>query len=208
VTGNPLIKAINGATGSVTGTLINGILLGMRRLDSSQSLVDLIVYDNTVFNPLTGMGNIKVFRLNTGTYTPFQLSESPAGNLSNFAAQIVSGRISDTISLSDPFYLPVGITSGQGHFAPFIVRANNIKTFVAYSAFGCPSGLYSWKTTGGVVQPSLTIFPRPGELVSALPTTDQKNHVFVLNVENSCSSTNIVRTAVQSGSTLIPNGDL
>ncbi|HEY0765475.1 MAG TPA: hypothetical protein VGD61_24065 [Pyrinomonadaceae bacterium] len=208
MTGNPVIKAINGATGGLTGTLINGILLGLRRLDGSQSLVDLIVYDNTVFNPLTGMGNIKVFRLNAGTYTPFQLSQSPSGNLSNFAAQIVGGNISDQISLSDPFYLPVGITSNQGHFSPLIVRANNVKTFVAYTALGCPSGLYSWKTTGGVVQPSLTIFPRPGELVSALPTTDNKNHVWILNLENSCASTNIVRTAIQSGPTLVPNGDL
>jgi len=207
-TGNPLIKAINARTGAVTGTLINGILVAPRKLDSSQSLWDLIVYDNTVFNPLTGMGNIKVFRFNAGTYTPFQLAESPAGSLSNFAADIIGSDVGDDISLSDTVYLGTGITTGQGHFSLQVARTNNVRTFIANTAIGCPSGLYSWQTTGGVVQPSLTMFPRPGELVSTLPTTDKKNHVWVLRVENSCVVNNVIRTVVQSGSTLVANGDL
>jgi hypothetical protein len=207
-TGNPLIKAINARTGAVTGTLINGILVGARRLDNAQSLWDLIVYDNLVFNPNTSMGNIKVFRLNAGTYTPFQLPQSPSGSLSNFAADVVGTDVGDQISFSDSGYLGTGLTSGQGHFAPLVVRTGGVRTFVAYTAIGCPSGIYSWKTTGGVVQPSLTVYPRPGELVSALPTTDNKNHVWVFNLENFCTLTNVVRTAVQSGSTLVANGDL
>jgi hypothetical protein len=207
-TGNPLIKAINARTGAVTGTLINGILVAPRRLDGSQSLWDLIVYDNTVFNPITGMGNIKIFRLSAGTYTPFQLAESPAGSLANFAADIIGSDVGDDISLSDSAYLGTGITTGQGHFSLQVGKTNNVKTLVANTAIGCPSGLYSWQTIGGVVQPSLAVFPRPGELVSVLPTTDKKNHVWVLRVENSCVVNNVVRTAAQSGAALVPNGDL
>lgn len=203
----PVVRIINARTGVVTGPLFNGFCLGAKKLDTSQPSRDLIVYDSTAFNPLTGLGQHKVWRLIPGTYTPVQLPESPPGTLSTGAAEIKQEDLSDTVSLSDSL-LNTGVNTEDGHFHAEDTRSEGVRAFVGYSALSCPSGLFTWTTTGGVVQRSLNISNRPGEVVSVLKVNDNNNRVWILNLESFCTSTNIVRTAVQSGSGLVANGDL
>ena len=95
-----------------------------------------------------------------------------------------------------------------------VTRSNGIRAFVGYSTLVCPCGsdsvdLVTWTAQGGVVQRSLNMSARPGEVVDVQKVTDKDNYVWILNVETSCGiRNNAVRTSVQSGSTLVANGDL
>jgi hypothetical protein len=207
--GIPVVRVINARTGVATGALFNGFCLDVRQLDATQSLPDLLVYDSTAFNPVTGLGTHKVWRFIPGSLTPFRLTESPSGILGSGAAIIKGSSIPDTLSLSSSFsLLRRGTNTDVGHFYATTTVSSGVKAFLGYSALSCPSGLYSWTTTGGVIQRSLNIANRPGEVLDVLKITDGNNQVWILNLESSCISTNVFRTAVQSGATLAATGDL
>ncbi len=204
--GNPVVRVINARTGAITGALFNGICLDVQQLDVSQSLPDLIVYDPTTINPVTGLGTHMVWRFNQGTYTPLRLSENPAGTLTSGAAILVEEAKPDNVAIATT--LSTGVNTGEGHFSCEQTRSGGVKAFVGYSSLGCPSGLFSWITTGGIIQRSLNLASRPGRVVDIRKVDDTNNRVWMLNLESSCSATDVVRTVVQSGSNLVANGDL
>jgi hypothetical protein len=206
-TGRPYVRIINTLSGTVTAPLINGICIGVARLDTTYTLQHLIIYDTATVNPNTGIGEYSVWWFNPGTYTPIKLSESPAGALSSSTGlrEVVFQEIPNQISLSEPETLPLGEIGI--HFQAMVTRTNGIRAFVGYSGSGC--GLATWTAQGGVIQRSLDMSTRPGKVVDAQKITDKNNYVWILNLESLCGTpSNAVRTAVQSGSTLVANGDL
>jgi hypothetical protein len=191
--GNPVVRVINARTGAATGALINGICLDVRPFDSTQGNPDLMVYDPTTPHPvISGMGTHMIWRFNTGTYTPVRLTESPGNTLAAGAAVMLKEKFSIASTFN------IGLNTGEGHFSVEPGRSAGVWSFAGYSSLNCPSALYSWTTTGGLVQRSLDIASRPGEVVDIVRYNSATNRLWLLNIETSCASTNIVRTATQS----------
>ena len=204
--GNPVVRVINARTGAATGPLFNGMCLDVQHLDKSQSLPDLIVYDPTTINPVTGLGTHMVWRFNQGTYTPWRLTESPTNTLAGDAAKIIEEDKPDNVAFAT--MLNTGVNTDSGHFSSEQSMTGGEKAFVGYSSLECPSGLFSWATTGGIIHRSLNIASRPGRAVDIRKVNDTNNYVWMLTVESFCLVTDVVRTAVQAGSDLVANGDM
>lgn len=203
VSGNPVVRVINARTGAATGAVINGICLDVRLFDTSQSRSDLLVYDTTTPHPtISGLGTHMIWRFNQGTYTPVRLTESPANTLAAGAAVMLSEKY----GISGFEF--IGINTGEGHYSVEPARSGGVWSFTAYGSLSCPSSLYSWTTTGGVIQRSLDIATRPGEEIDIVKYNSTNDRLWLLNLETSCTSTNIVQTSIQSGANLTATGDL
>jgi hypothetical protein len=203
VSGNPVVRVINARTGVATAALINGICLDIRLFDTSQTRPDLMIYDTTTPHPtISGLGTHMIYRFNQGTYTPVRLTESPANTLAAGAAI----TLQEKFAVSSVEY--IGLNTGEGHYTVEPGRSGGVWSYTAYSSLACPSALYSWTITGGLVQRSLNIASRPGEVVDIVKYNSSNDRLWILNLETSCTSTNIVRTATQSGSGLVATGDL
>jgi hypothetical protein len=203
VSGNPVVRVINARTGAVTGTLINGICLDVRILDTSQCRPDLIVYDTTTPHPtISGLGTHMIWRFNQGTYTPVRLTESPANTLAAGAAVMLKERYGISV------YSGIGVNTTEGHYSVEPGRSGGVWSYIAFGSLSCLSAVYSWTTTGGVVERSLNMSSTPGEVVDILKYNSGADRLWILNLETSCTTTNIVRTATQSGSSLAATGDL
>jgi hypothetical protein len=100
------------------------------------------------------------------------------------------------------------LNTDDGHFEPNTTKSNGVKHLIAFGAVDCPAGIYTWHTSGGTVQPSLSLPSRPGRLLDVRRVGDQNNFVWIFNLESSCVLTNVAKTYVQSGTQLIANGDL
>ena len=207
-TGLAFVRVIQTQTGVATGSLISGICIGVSKLDTNTNLQQLIIYDPAIFNPTTGMGTYSVWQFNAGTYTPVKLSESPSGTLSSGLGEVLSQGVPDQISLNETETLQVG-ELGDPHLQAMVTRSNGIRAFVGYPALACPTGLATWTAQGGVIQRSLNVSARPGRVIDVQKFNDKDNYVWMFNLESPCGTfTNAVRTSVQSGTTLVANGDL
>lgn len=197
-----VVRVINARTGAVTGPLIDGICLDVRLFDTSQSRPDLVVYDTLTPHPtISGLGTHMIWRFNQGTYTPVRLTESPTNTFAGGAAEMVREKFALSSVTS------IGLNTTDGHYSVEFGKSNGVSSYVGYSSRTCPSALYSWVVTGAVVQLSLNVPSRPGEVVDNLKL-DNANRLWVLNLEASCTSTNTARTFMQSGSGLVATGDL
>lgn len=198
VSGTPVVRVINARTGAVTGAVINGFCLDVHFFDTTQPLPDLVIYDTTTPHPtIPGVGTHMIWRFNQGTYTPVRLTESPTNTLAAGAAIMLKEKF----AVSSVEY--IGINTGQGHYSVEPGRSGGVWSYTAYSSLSCPSALYSWTTTGGVIQRSLDISSRPGEVLDILKFDNAQDRLWILNLGTPCTTTNIVRTARQSGSSLI-----
>jgi hypothetical protein len=198
--GNPFVRVINASTGGLTGYLIPGICLDVQRLDLTQPGKER---DLIVFNPATGAHSI--WRFNSGSYTPFQLSDD--GTLSANVVLVKQSFPQEMSQTDDPHGL-----SGNGQFQATITKSNNMRALVGFGPASCPSGLKTWTVSAGAtpnVNKSLDVNPRPGDIVNVMPVSDLTNYVWIINVENTCGTvTNTLRTYVQSGSTLVATDQL
>jgi len=206
----PIVRFINARTGAVTNGGIRGICLDVVRFRGNTMPADLVIYD-----PVTKTHSIWRFTA-VGSLTLTQLA-NPDGTLSSSTA--------GAVAFSQPSYpfLPLyGLDTSEStfnHTGVMTSKSGGVQAIVGdYSPTfdpidmvnpTCPLGLRSWSAAETAVQLSLDVATRPGKLVAVTKTIDPQNHVFLVNIETACKqATNSVKTFVQSGTNLVPNGDL